>query len=506
MTGVDHHVVDRTGIWLAGFFTCWAAYSLLHVYPGYVHQDPAEIFMWSQTGWAWGYDKHPPLLPWLFRAFDSVIPIDFTTLNLLAAANLTLSAACVLAIADRVLGPERRALVLLLITLSPLMTWQAIKLNHNSILVSLWPLAILALLRYRERPTLLRGVLLGIAAGLTLLAKFYSALLLATMAVALLPDIRRWIVTPSAWIAALVPVVVIAPHLAWLTSVDPDAIILGIEGRPEDAGSIRNLLTRNFTNSAPPLLALLMSALSLVGWRAILKPRIETANGTEFRIVLTVFVLPWLVSLVANVLLELRGSASWTMPVFTMLPILLAALIPAEHAGKGRSGLRIATAALLILAVAAAPLVLVALFRKGHPAAIEPRFELARQAADVWTAATGHPLRVTAGELQFGVNGALVLPNHPTAWVNYRRLPYMQHIDTAKTGFLAMCETTDAKCRRSTQRRTAMRTTLTCTLEASRTLYGLRGKSLKVFVAIVPPANQEPAPVPGCTLQGPAVG
>jgi hypothetical protein len=393
---------------------------------------------------------------------------------------------------------------MLLIVISPLATWQAIKLNHNSILVSLWPLAILAFLRFREQPTAIRGLLLGIAAGLALLAKFYSALLLAAMLCVLLPDLRRWIVRPGAWIAAVVATAMIAPHLIWLTGVQPEAIILGAPNRPEDAGSIRNLLTRNLTNTSPPLIALLVCVLTLVGWGGLRRPRIEASDRTEYRTVLLLFVLPWCATLIANVLLELRGSATWTMPAFATQPVLLAGLLPTERAAPRRRALLTTTAALMLLAVAAAPIVLYALFRKGHPAAVEPRYELARMAEEVWRAAVpGRPLRVTAGEIQFGFNAALVLPTHPTTWVNFMPLPYLSRIEIDTAGYLAMCETDDPKCLARTRKRTAGSHTLTCILETNRTLFGLRGKPMRIAAIVVPPVGQEPRPLPGCTMQAP---
>src|SRR5689334_9928281 len=119
--------------------TAWFLYSLISRSPEYVHHDTTEIIMWSQVGWPLGFFKHPPFLPWLFRVAFSVLPIDEASVALMGALNITIGAWAVWRIARMALDERTSFVALCLYLLSPYATFLSLKINHNSILVSLWP-------------------------------------------------------------------------------------------------------------------------------------------------------------------------------------------------------------------------------------------------------------------------------------------------------------------------------------------------------------------------------
>src|SRR5262245_55498836 len=59
------------------FFLASIGLALCNVYPGDVHQDTAEIFMWSTLGFKLIYAKHAPLLPWIVGAVNQLVPVNF---------------------------------------------------------------------------------------------------------------------------------------------------------------------------------------------------------------------------------------------------------------------------------------------------------------------------------------------------------------------------------------------------------------------------------------------
>jgi hypothetical protein len=79
--------------------------------------------MWSRLGWSVALPKHPPLLPWLFRAYGLAVPLDWATLALLTAANITVGAWAVWRIATLMLSQERAAVALMLYLLAPFGTF-----------------------------------------------------------------------------------------------------------------------------------------------------------------------------------------------------------------------------------------------------------------------------------------------------------------------------------------------------------------------------------------------
>ena len=142
--------------------------------------------MWSTLGFKLGYIKHPPLLPWIVGALDQIAPINWITLSFLSALNLTIAAFGVWRIGCLTVGRERAILVMALYLLSPYAVLHAAKLDHNAMLLSTWPLAIWAFLLTMRDPRTWRGIILGLAAAVSMYAKYTSALLLFSLAAAAL--------------------------------------------------------------------------------------------------------------------------------------------------------------------------------------------------------------------------------------------------------------------------------------------------------------------------------
>lgn len=209
---------------LAGIFLAWTLFGLLNVYPGHVHYDTAEVAMWAALEPALGYRKHPPLMPWLFKLYGLAVPLDWISLTVLAGINITVGAYAVWRIGCLVLGEDRAPVLMAIHIASPYATWAALKLDHNAILVSIWPLTIWAFLEAMRRPDSVRGVLLGMAGAAAMYAKYSSALLVLALGVAAVLDPRRaaFFRSPAPWVAGALAATLFAPH-AWWALANPVA-------------------------------------------------------------------------------------------------------------------------------------------------------------------------------------------------------------------------------------------------------------------------------------------
>ena len=147
------------------FFLACTALALLDVYPGDVHQNTAEIYMWSTLGFELIYSRHPPLLPWIVGALNHLVTVNYVVLAALAAFNVTLAAYAVWRIACLTVGEARAVLVVAIYWLSPYTVWHAVKFDHNAILLSTWPLVVWAFLLSIRDPKWWRGLILGLASA-----------------------------------------------------------------------------------------------------------------------------------------------------------------------------------------------------------------------------------------------------------------------------------------------------------------------------------------------------
>src|SRR6478672_10845549 len=117
------------------FFLACTALALLNVYPGDVHRDTSEIYMWGTLGFELIYSRHPPLLPWIVGALNHLVPVNYVVLAALAAFNVTLAAYAVWRIACLTVGEARAVLVVAIYWLCAYTVWRAVRLDHDSILL-----------------------------------------------------------------------------------------------------------------------------------------------------------------------------------------------------------------------------------------------------------------------------------------------------------------------------------------------------------------------------------
>ncbi len=171
--------------------------------------------------WQLGYDKLPPLPWWLAEAAYRVFGAD-ASLYALSQAAVIAAFVAVWMTARPLVGTTGALAAILIIDGIHYFNISATKFNHNVIELPLWALAGFAFYAGLRREQLRYWVLLGLALGLALWAKYFVVILAAPLALFLLfdPDARRRLAGPGPWIAAAVTLLVMAPHLVWLMQHD----------------------------------------------------------------------------------------------------------------------------------------------------------------------------------------------------------------------------------------------------------------------------------------------
>ena len=488
-------------------FCAIALFALTSRYPGYVHHDTAEIAMWSQLGWPVGLPKHPPLLPWLFRALSYVTPLNWISLSLLASANIVLGAWAVWRIARDYLDEERAALALALYALAPTGTFMALKLNHNAILVSLWPLTMLAFSRCLRaestRASMVWGIAFGIMAACAMLAKYYSGVLLACCFAASLvsPNRNRFYAHPGGYLAVATFIACMTPHAAWFVSHDASTLSYALqEGEPESYPVAR------FVFLAPVGLLLPSAALWLLRRSQPLSANAlqrSPANIAQRFPELWVLTLgPYALTTALIAVFHLRGASSWALPDFALAPILMAALAP-PLTGLTRARGRSVMIALLALVATAGPLVTLTSFVLGDANTVEPRVEVALAAAKIAERTTGRPPSIVTGDPQSANAAALALPSHPTVMSNFSlgSAPWITPANISTTGLVAICRPSYSGCDRHADelrfnlaQAKLIGGAFSCRFTLTRSLLGVSGKPLTVTVTTFLPAGTSITP------------
>jgi 4-amino-4-deoxy-L-arabinose transferase-like glycosyltransferase len=192
----------------------WTALPAL-LYPN-LPLDLIEALTYGRE-WQLGYDKLPPLPWWLVELVHQLVGVD-TAYYALAQVAVAGAFAVVWLMARPLVGPVGALVAILVLDGLHYFHYTAAKFNHDVIQLPLWALAGYAFhagLRHRR---LAHWLLLGLAIGLALWAKYFVVVLAVPLAVFLLFDreARKALATPGPWIALAVALAVMAPHLLWL--------------------------------------------------------------------------------------------------------------------------------------------------------------------------------------------------------------------------------------------------------------------------------------------------
>ena len=119
-------------------------------------------------------------------------------------------------------GPVGALVAVLIVDGLHYFNYTAAKFNHDVIQLPFWALAGFAFHRALRGGWLGHWLLLGLAVGMSLWAKYFVVVLAAPMALFVLldRDARKVLATPGPYIAAAVALVTMAPHLVWLVQND----------------------------------------------------------------------------------------------------------------------------------------------------------------------------------------------------------------------------------------------------------------------------------------------
>ncbi len=466
------------------FFLACTALALLNAYPGDVHPNTSEIYMWSTLGFELIYARHPPLLPWIVGGLNHLVPANYFVLAALAAFNVTLAAYAVWRIACLTVGEARAVLVVAIYWLSPYTVWHAVKFDHNAILLSTWPLVVWAFLLSLRDPKWWRGLILGLASAAAIYAKYTSALLLVAAAVAAITSPRRatYFRTSAPYIALATLILLVAP-LAWAAYRDH---LSTVHFALKQSVPIGSLPTYMLATNLYRLLLVLAGFALLYYW---IGPR-QRDSTEHLRELLILVLLPYVLIVGATIGFGLRGSQAWPMPVFALVPLLLISLLRTPNATQ-LAFLYRALPCLVCLIPVVGVLMLATEFRKSNHDIVEPTQELAREAASIWDRAIHRPVGIVAGDGAIDFSASLALPDHPRAWQAFKRQWWITPELIDQRGVLAFCREADIACNATSSKLVRERNGWTCQIEVRRSLWGMTGPLLRVHAYFVPPKMVE---------------
>jgi 4-amino-4-deoxy-L-arabinose transferase-like glycosyltransferase len=447
LAGLIGLVERRPGAAFGGFlavhFTVWTALPAL-LYAN-LPLDLIEALTYGRE-WQLGYDKLPPLPWWLVEIAHRAIGADIVYYAL-AQASVVIAFALVFATARPLVGAAGALVAVLIIDGMHYFQYTAVKFNHDVVELPFWALA-----GYAFHAALKRGrngywLLLGVAFGGALWAKYFVVVLAAPYVLFMLFDTRarRAFATPGPWLALAVALLIAAPHVAWLLQTDflPFAYV---SHRAAPAyGWFDHILHPALFALSQIFFALpsLFIAAALFWPKTAPLPAAGTAhaevvNAFDRRIVTLIAFGPGL-AMIALAAVSGRGSiAMWGYPLWLFLGLWIVMLARAVLDAARMTRIAAAWAAVFMAFV----LVFIVNYSvlpfldHRYRAVLFPGGSLGEILTQRFHAATGKPLRYVIGTMWDGGNLAHYSPDQPEVLVDGApaRAPWIDLDDLRKNG------------------------------------------------------------------------
>jgi 4-amino-4-deoxy-L-arabinose transferase-like glycosyltransferase len=424
-------------------------------------KDNAEAYAWGRQ-FLGGYGRHPPLTGWIAGIWYSVFPASDWASYLLSRVMTFVSLAGIFLLARRALDARRAALIVLALMLYPLFIGaKSDRYNNYQVLLALLPLLIWAFLNAYEKGTAGSGALLGLLGGAAAMTIYSAALTLGAIGLAAIvhPWRRKFFGSPAPYVAVLVFLAAISPHLIWLVQHNfpplhwvGDQLNTGVE--PKD--------TWRMVRHETGLIAIpvLVAALALLPWHTQPADQSPARKPGAILVPIIAVVLVCVPILVA-IPLHVRLKNEWGDALFFIVPVALLALAP-WLAVRRRAVARTATVAAVATAlqVVVSPFYALATFMdRPNRDAFAPTSELAREVTRLWRARFSTPLPIVVATFDLAAPVAFYSPDHPrmfadspdpprifaadqpefSPWIDYPA-------DLRRNGFVGICDDGQTDC------------------------------------------------------------
>ncbi len=450
-SGLVGAIARRPGAAFAAFltlhFAVWTALPTL-LYAN-LPLDLIEALTYGRE-WPLGSDKLPPLPWWMveitYRLFGSDIAYY-------ALAEATVIAAFVLvwATARPLVGGVGALIAVLIVDGLHYFQYTAAKFNHDVIELPLWALAGYAFHAALKRGQMRHWLLLGVAFGGALWAKYFVVVLAAAYAAFMVfdRDARRVWRTPGPWLGMAVALAIASPHLVWL--VENDFLPFGyVDARSAPAYGWYDYLLHPAQFMFGQMFFLLPTLLIAAMWLwprqaaagapgAVVAADGGTADAFDRRIV-TVLAFGPAAVMVALIAASGRGAVTmWGYPLWIFAGLWIVLFAPNARELRRLRRTVAAWAAMFValgIAFIADYTVLPSLDHR-YRAAFFPGNALAAALTQRFHAATGDKkLRYVIGTMWLGGNVGHYSPDHPQVLIDGlpRRAPWINLADLRAKG------------------------------------------------------------------------
>lgn len=422
--------------------------------------DVIEQFAWARE-WQIVYFKHPPLPAWIVECATLLFGRWPPALYLLGPLASALSLLATWQLGRAMLG-ERRALLAMLAQEGVLyFTIFTPEFNHNVVLLPLWAGLGLAVWRAwflpgNKRAQCGRWAWVGALAALGMLGKYTTALFLLPLFVLSVahPRLRRVWVGPGPWLALIVLVALLLPHLLGLWRIDFAPLFFPFQRAPGPTHWYDHIVfPLQFTAAQFGDVAACLLTLALLAWRRPGEPLVSPAPvqlpPDQRAFLLTITWAPFGLAVAASVALGLHLKDMWGYPMWCFLGLFAMAEVVGPFTRQALQRFFIAWLVVLLVV----PIVFTvqntfgSRFLRKATRGQFPGPELARVVEQRWHEVAGNaPLAIVAGDVWLAGNIAFYGRERPAAFIDADPIksPWIAQEALARQGAVLIWQTPGA--------------------------------------------------------------
>ena len=469
------------------------------------HGDTLESMEWGRE-WQWGYDKHPPLAAWIARITVIIVGKKIEACYLLSQCCVGITFYGVWRLAKEFIAIPQALMATMLLEGVYYYVFYSPIYNPNIVMLPLWAWIAYHGWQALDKNRLIHWLALAILAGLGILAKYYTVLLLLSiMGVMVIdPKFRRNLRTSGPYCAALVFLAVITPHLIWLVHHHFTTIVYMNQssfaiGKSEITAyhwynHILFPLHFAFAQLASCLAAILlfMSAAYKKGWA--LPASLPDKQKTIF--LLFVGLGPFFLTLAYSLVTGGRLKPLWGTPLWNLLGIMLFYFLQPEISSLSLRRFTKGLVAVMVLCM----VVSITTMIFGLDKRIRINGALAaREVTERWQKRYNVPLPIVAGEVFLSSNIAFFAPSDPRIFIDAdpEKAPWLSYDELQKQGGIMVW---DAAIEGSEIPARLRKKEITAIVQPPITVPWIKPEQEKPYIlglAMVAPTKNLPAPPQG---------
>ncbi len=398
--------------------------------------DTIEGTIWG-SHLSFGYDKNPYLSAWLNSLAIQLESTSGLMTYLMSQLSVGVAFIAIFLLARKILPSFYALLSVLILEGVQYFHFHAIDFSDNVLELSMWSLTILFFYEAITENKLRDWLSLGLFASLSVMTKYYSALLIISLFLFLCwnKDARQFFAKKQLYLSVLLSFLIIFPHILWLFSHDFTTIHYAF-ARVHTKPLWMHHLSFPFQFTLEQLATIFPAFFLLLLLYIGKKPFTEKISVSQFQKEFLFFagIMPFILTLLISFFMGYQLRAAWGQPLLSLWGILFILLLKPRVSEIKIKNTMILICFSMVLLVCVYCMMQINT-KKASSANFRGR-EIAETITTKWRETYGNNLKFVAGPRWIAGNIAFYSKDHPSVYIDWdnKLSPWIDETELLKNG------------------------------------------------------------------------